>query len=164
MFTNLTKVNHWEPPFDDYMGNGEVERPFLDNPLFPEGKTFSRTIQLNMKNSSGGGLTQYGLWTDVIQDYSGRNLTLQEDRLPVLAGIASELAKLWDYAYLAAPCMEISKPYQSKATYQSPGWSWITADFKVWVEAYFDFDCAEVLDASVELRRTDFPFGGMLSS
>ncbi|KAK0642882.1 heterokaryon incompatibility protein-domain-containing protein [Cercophora newfieldiana] len=44
---------------------------------------------------------QYRIWSQVIEEYSGRNFTFFTDRLPALAGLASELARVWDDIYLA---------------------------------------------------------------
>ncbi|KAK0745512.1 heterokaryon incompatibility protein-domain-containing protein, partial [Schizothecium vesticola] len=44
---------------------------------------------------------QHRIWSQIIQEYSGRNLTFFTDRLPALAGVAAELARVWDDIYLA---------------------------------------------------------------
>lgn len=41
------------------------------------------------------------VWEAIVEDYSGRELTVPEDRLPAIAGIVSELARLWGDTYLA---------------------------------------------------------------
>jgi hypothetical protein len=40
-------------------------------------------------------------WEAIVEDYSGRELLIPEGRLPAIAGIASELEKLWEEIYLA---------------------------------------------------------------
>ncbi|KAH6853137.1 heterokaryon incompatibility protein-domain-containing protein [Chaetomium sp. MPI-CAGE-AT-0009] len=40
-------------------------------------------------------------WRNIVHDYSQRDLTSFADRLPALAGIAAELAAVWDDVYLA---------------------------------------------------------------
>ncbi|OQV02946.1 hypothetical protein CLAIMM_08057 [Cladophialophora immunda] len=46
-------------------------------------------------------VTQNQIWTTVIYEYSQRDLTFFDDRLPAIAGIAAELANVWDDVYLA---------------------------------------------------------------
>jgi hypothetical protein len=41
------------------------------------------------------------MWSLIIGDYSGRDITLAEDQLPALAGVASELQKIWTDDYFA---------------------------------------------------------------
>lgn len=44
---------------------------------------------------------QHEVWRRIIEDYSKRDLTYFEDRLPALAGVASRLSKVWSDVYLA---------------------------------------------------------------
>ncbi|KAN0112248.1 HET domain containing protein [Hyaloscypha variabilis] len=41
------------------------------------------------------------MWSHIIGDYSGRDITLAEDRVPALAGVAAELQKIWADDFLA---------------------------------------------------------------
>lgn len=45
---------------------------------------------------------QYLVWEVIVEDYSGRELMLPEDRLPAIAGIVSELAHLWNDTYIVS--------------------------------------------------------------
>jgi hypothetical protein len=41
------------------------------------------------------------VWTGIMEDYSWRDITFPKDRLPALAGVASELQKVWKDEYIA---------------------------------------------------------------
>ena len=58
--------------------------------------------------------TQNQIWKQIVGEYSGRDLTLFEDRLPALAGIATELAISWNDVYLAG--------FWKKTIIQHLGW------------------------------------------
>lgn len=123
---------------------------FLDNLLYPDAKMFSRAFT---RDTSGrktsrepSGLTQYDIWTYMIEDYSGRAITLSEDRLPALSGVAGEPQKIWNDEYNAgmwrkcfllhlARSRYVDEP--ALTDYQSPGWSWITRGSEVYPEPSF---------------------------
>ncbi|KAH8683001.1 heterokaryon incompatibility protein-domain-containing protein [Tricladium varicosporioides] len=87
----------------------------------------------------------YKLWTEMIEDYSGRSLGVPSDRLKAIAGIASELQQLSGDKYLAGLWEEdllyqlgwrqdttdkVSQtPISRKTT--SPSWSWASTEGKV---------------------------------
>jgi hypothetical protein len=104
---------------------------------------------------------QAELWSSVVYDYSGRHLTLPEDRLPALAGIAQELANCWGDVYIAGMwknCLiyllgwyrpryiEKSKLEVSK---YAPSWSWASVYSQVEFHLVVRPD-AEVLQSSVQ--------------
>ncbi len=74
------------------------------------------------------------VWEAIVEDYSSRELTVPEDRLPAIAGIASELGKLWDDIYLARlwkKCLvkhlawkRIGRYLETKIL--APTWSWVS--------------------------------------
>jgi hypothetical protein len=41
------------------------------------------------------------IWREIVTKYSQRNITVAADRLPALAGIASELHSVWNDTYIA---------------------------------------------------------------
>jgi len=114
---------------------------------------------------------QAEIWHQVVENYSRRKLTDLEDRLPALAGIASELQKLWDDQYIAGMwrrCLVrhlgwyLSHPsgeeIRQVVSYTSPGWSWITRHNEVFV-CLLHYEAAEVLDVSVTLLNETYPLG-----
>jgi hypothetical protein len=112
------------------------------------------------------------LWQDVIEDYNGREITFPEDRKPALAGVASELHKIWKDAYLAGVWRTFlvrhlvwhflyrkerghTEPEYaaSYAVYEGPSWSWISCPHKVAIDGGGDLhEHAELLDCSVTLK------------
>jgi hypothetical protein len=42
-----------------------------------------------------------GLWTSIVHDFTSRALLVTEDRLPAIAGIASEIQNVWEHDYYA---------------------------------------------------------------
>ncbi|KAH6684498.1 heterokaryon incompatibility protein-domain-containing protein, partial [Halenospora varia] len=87
----------------------------------------------------------FKLWTEMIEDYSGRGLGVPSDRLKAIAGIASELHQLSGDKYLAGLWEEdllyqlgwrqdtidtvTQTPISRKLT--SPSWSWASTEGKV---------------------------------
>ncbi|KAH7413481.1 heterokaryon incompatibility protein-domain-containing protein, partial [Cadophora sp. MPI-SDFR-AT-0126] len=106
---------------------------------------------------------QAELWASIVEDYSRRNLSFREDRLPALAGIAEELQTVWNDTYIAGlwkKCL-IShmgwkragriKPSSNTSIntreYLAPSWSWVSFNGPV------TFDVVKVEDdlgASIE--------------
>ena len=84
---------------------------------------------------------QERIWKSLIEDYSGRQLTLATDKLPAIAGIASELGKYWKDDYLAGLWRKCfldhlvwysEKPLiASRPNPKIPSWSWASIDGKI---------------------------------
>lgn len=173
---NITKVNEDYDKFNTY----EYRRhpPFLDNFLFPAAEMFSRittrdTSDRFMEHSKGG-LTQYGVWTYSLEDYNRRSLSVQADRLPALAGVASELQKMWQDTYIAGMWRKCFlqhigwRAYEDRGVklatdFRSPTWLWTTAGFRVHVEPYFKFECARIIEIDVQLAQPNSSFGDIIS-
>ncbi|KAM7209818.1 HET domain containing protein [Rhypophila decipiens] len=79
---------------------------------------------------------QARVWNNIISNYSGRKLQISDDRLPALAGIASELQKIWNDQYIAGmwrgsfvrqlgwvQSWGRDQKNPTGAPYRSPGWS-----------------------------------------
>lgn len=113
---------------------------------------------------------QTRIWKDIIKDYSGRKLSLSEDRLPALAGIAAELQKVWKDDYVAGMWRRCLVRYlgwrragdkedaKSVTASQSPSWSWVSFQGSVWV-FQIHHEEAEVLDVASTLVDENSPFG-----
>lgn len=110
---------------------------------------------------------------DIVQDYSARNLTVKNDKLPALSGVAHEfqrvqgghyLAGLWEKdlpfdlcwttQYSPVPCRKPTK-------YRAPSWSWAAIDGRVSHadprSNYLERE-ADVVHVSTELKGSD-PMG-----
>ncbi|KAH6714839.1 heterokaryon incompatibility protein-domain-containing protein [Leptodontidium sp. MPI-SDFR-AT-0119] len=118
------------------------------------------------------------IWKKVVEDYSGRDITFPDDRLPALAGIASELQRLWRDDYVAGmwrSCLikhlgwyrtgeeDVSPPAEGNLsnlhlplTYQSPGWSWISFEGEVSIMEVF-YEHAQVIECDVNLVDNTAP-------
>ncbi|KAI0551728.1 heterokaryon incompatibility protein-domain-containing protein [Xylaria curta] len=63
---------------------------------------FSELSDFNAGGTASNKLTSLSIvWTSIVQEYSRRNLSFFTDRLPALAGIASELSAIYGERYLA---------------------------------------------------------------
>jgi hypothetical protein len=124
-------------------------------------------------------LTQDKKWTQIVHDYSTRDLTVFDDRLPALAGIATELAKSWNDIYLAgfwektiiqhlgwyqhAPYRtglprENFKGVDCTKRVGSPSWSWVSVPYPVLVNAVVCSD-PKLVDSSIKVVSQRSPFG-----
>ncbi|EPE32322.1 putative tol protein [Glarea lozoyensis ATCC 20868] len=119
-------------------------------------------------------------WSQIIWEYSKRDLTHFEDRLPALAGIASELALVWNDTYLAGfwkrsimhhlgwfrlvelknmrPMKKIFQHIDRSQRLGSPSWSWITMPYPIRIDPPEHID-AKLIDSKVELVSETSPFG-----
>lgn len=123
--------------------------------------------------------TQAVNWKEIVEDYSKRSLTIPEDRLPALAGIASELHGIWKDQYLAgmwrslllrqlawwydggfAVDERLPVDADDKLIYQSPGWSWTSYKRHVRLGAVID-ERAVVLQCEVILVDPKAPFSAV---
>jgi hypothetical protein len=90
---------------------------------------------------------QLDIWSTISFEYSGRQLTLAEDRLSAIAGIAGELQQVWKDDYLAGMwkscliqqlCRYVDysdsndTQRQRSTTYLAPTWSWLSVDCHIW--------------------------------
>ncbi|KAL5314570.1 hypothetical protein ACEPPN_017211 [Leptodophora sp. 'Broadleaf-Isolate-01'] len=74
-------------------------------------------------------------WKLIVEEYSGKDLTFERDKLPAISGVASQfgaaiksryLAGLWEGDLLGSLCwVSIAHEIEVKAgTYRAPSWSW----------------------------------------
>ncbi|KAH7039442.1 heterokaryon incompatibility protein-domain-containing protein [Macrophomina phaseolina] len=130
----------------------------------------------------------HGTWYGRIQEYSGRGLTVPQDRLVAVAAWAGELARAREGRYLAgmwedslcywllwccprasaAPSLEERLRFAAGPEFVAPSWSWASQTHKVhwqWPIG-LGWKCvgavAEVLDAEV-IPRTSNVFGSLAS-
>jgi len=87
--------------------------------------------------------SQDGLWGRIVYQFSLRMLTLPDDRLPALNGIANELAAtwgdrhvygLWEQDLLQQLCWKVSKSgwIPHRRLDSAPSWSWASTTGAVW--------------------------------
>ncbi|KAF7674450.1 hypothetical protein GT037_007210 [Alternaria burnsii] len=79
-------------------------------------------------------------WRYVVSDYTGMDLTEQRDRLPAIAGVASQfgnvlggryLAGLWEIALPGDLLWRTHQCAQCTPQYRAPSWSWASLDGRI---------------------------------
>ena len=124
-------------------------------PDFPERLPPSVFQGLQIENKSElGHLTK--VWVAIVGEYSKRGLTNEADRLPALAGLASEFQKSTGYGFVSGMWRHglirqlgwrssygSQSQYQADSTSLTPSWSWTTKSLGV------DFDLIETEDAEI---------------
>lgn len=110
------------------------------------------------------------IWREIVENYSGRKLTISEDRLPALAGIASELNVIWGDQYLAGMWRSILLRQitwgsdwlspDEPPIIQSPSWSWISYEEPARFYEVVDVQ-AEVLQCEVLLKNSESRFSAV---
>lgn len=105
---------------------------------------------------------QNKIWDSIVTKYSERFLTIPEDRLPGLAGLASELEIYWQDTFLAgmwkrnlmqrlAWAPVVGGTAQKTSEYVAPSWSWVSANTPIEFEAgYINVLDAKLIDCVVE--------------
>lgn len=116
-------------------------------------------------------------WKNVVQDYSGRAMTVPQDRLPALSGVASELqrcfpsqnayfAGMWEINFIRQVGW-FNREHNSKVSgleacrekkTEGPTWSWISLANPVSFVDVRD-EAAVVISCKTELAFRDAPFG-----
>jgi hypothetical protein len=148
---------------------------------FPNGVKTSRPLPFEIFEPDPLGLSkssserrQKAFWHSLVEDYSGRELTLPVDRMLAISGIVSELALCWQDTYLAGlwrkslvhslawRVVNVPANNSTPTTLAGPSWSWISHPFKVSFLPLRDIT-VEILDCTVQLLNRDAPFGDVAS-
>lgn len=109
------------------------------------------------------------IWKSIIEDYSHRDLSFQEDRLPALAGIAEQLQGIWGtyvagfwkncmIAHLGWRRVERARAMQVSEPYIAPTWSWASFPGPIKVATVNRAD-AEILDCTLDPLSSEAPLG-----
>jgi serine/threonine protein kinase len=117
------------------------------------------------------------IWNDIVREYSKRKLSHAQDKLPALAGIASEIAEKTGHTYLAGLWAEHLLPTGllwsrgfattplPRPQYRAPSWSWASIDSPVvWSKSLPEGDVgpeAEIIRYHISLSSDISPFGGV---
>ncbi|CZR67704.1 uncharacterized protein PAC_17603 [Phialocephala subalpina] len=161
------RSSHWDLILDQ---NAEVPSgPRLPSHLFPD-------------RHEAGKLSDFALakaWKTLVEDYSGRALSVPTDRLPALAGIAGEIQKSFgeEDVYLAGmwksylinqlgwykrcdsrPNRHESRSSSSSGRSDCPSWSWISVTGAVSFDDVHHKD-AVLVDCNTCLAHDDAPLG-----
>ncbi|KAF2796295.1 HET-domain-containing protein [Melanomma pulvis-pyrius CBS 109.77] len=130
------------------------------------------TSIFNIKGVKGNDRTssRSKIWEEVVDTFAGRELTVFEDRLPALAGIASELQNIWKDTYLAGMWQSFlirQLGWQRNdyiledlppEPYRSPGWSWASSRGRILFSSMVQED-AEFVGCIVIPVDKGSPFG-----
>lgn len=117
--------------------------------------------------------SHYGVWIRVVNEYSSRNLSKLEDKLPALSGLASDFHEITGFTYLAGIWKEdihqgltwaIDKPQHQlpEKPYIAPSWSWASHVGGVSFTSPIGEMDARIQDTGISLAGLD-PFGRVTS-
>ncbi len=182
-------TDDYRPVFETYL-KVRADAPKLPNGVFG-------TVDKNLERGDAPQIREYyntatqdKIWGEIVCDYSTRELSRFSDRLPALAGIAAELAVVWDDIYLAGfwgrtllhhlgwhrPRLILSSffeetfeknPFEDivdcKRRAAGPTWSWATAPFAVRIYEVQNPD-PKLVSSSVQLISQKSPFGQVRSA
>jgi hypothetical protein len=118
------------------------------------------------------------IWQSIIHDYTSRTLTVPEDKLPALAGIAKELESAWHDGYIAGMWRsdlfswllwrsDSNTPPSTTRTgaWRAPSWSWASVDGKItfhWTGRKINELSAKILDIDFSPHLNDESLGQKL--
>lgn len=181
-------TDFYEPVFETYL-DLKVDAPELPVGVF--GMVDANLARRATRESSNYyiNLTQYQIWKAIMHDYSERELSSFEDRLPALAGIAAELAAVWGDTYLAGfwrrtivqclgwrrtnrkirypdygPQKDLFEGVIDRARRtESPTWSWATALYPVTIDELSEPD-SQLVGSGVQPMSKRSPFGQVKSA
>lgn len=118
-------------------------------------------------------------WYWLIEDYTARNLTIAQDKLPALSGLAQEFQRKTGFSYVAGLwkedlfrglTWEMSRAEgavvrRKPTVYCGPSWSWCSTDGDVFFEKdYTLVPHATVIDINIEIEHVMDPFGRLRSA
>ncbi|KEY69918.1 hypothetical protein S7711_06456 [Stachybotrys chartarum IBT 7711] len=146
--------------------------------LFSEDSGFARGLPTRSPFTLSDSTRENPAWTQVVERYSRRNLTREQDKLPALAGLAAYfssipedetsrqekryLAGLWSTDMVKYLCWRVAyrhPPEPRPTEYRAPTWSWASIDGPIIFQETFSTSLMLVQDAQVELKRPDNIFG-----
>jgi serine/threonine protein kinase len=117
------------------------------------------------------------IWNDIVREYSKRKLSRPQDKLPALAGIASDIAEKTGHTYLAGLWAEHLLPTGllwsrdfattplPRPEYRAPSWSWASISSPVvWSKSLPEGNVApeaEIIHCQISLSSNLSPFGAV---
>ena len=126
----------------------------------------------DVEHNSIQGQELHQTWYSLVNDYTRRKLTYPSDKLPAIAGLAQEMARLTCDVYLAGLwkstlardlmwSLHSSTNYQQSPEWRAPSWSWASVDNAVRY-GRIDSDAiplAEVIKCTVQPTSEKLPYG-----
>lgn len=112
----------------------------------------------------------YDVWSGIVEAYSRSKLTYESDKLVALAGLAMEIAQMFQRDDYLAGLWRSGLPYSLMWTadddtentivrprkYRAPSWSWASLDGNITFPDIFKNAVAEVIDVAVSTERDVF--------
>jgi hypothetical protein len=112
----------------------------------------------------------YDVWSGIVEAYSRSKLTYESDKLVALAGLAMEIAQIFQRDDYLAGLWQSGLPYSLMWTahgdtdntivrpskYRAPSWSWASLDGNITFPDIFKNAVAEVIDVAVSTERDVF--------
>ena len=113
------------------------------------------------------------IWYRIVSEYSNRELTVPEDKLPAISGVAIEMARisldeycagLWrrqlrrELLWSTYPLIKVLKP----AVWRAPSWSWASVNNRITFERMPPTNAqplGEIIECSVTPKAAKAPFG-----
>lgn len=108
-------------------------------PHHSQDRVFSQTLPAKHEEDAGFRNRVYQSWYSLVNDYTRRELSIPSDKLPALAGIVQEMARLTGDIYLAGLwktnllhdlmwSLHASTKYRYSSVWRAPSWSWASVD------------------------------------
>jgi len=108
-------------------------------------------------------------WSRILEDYSGRYMSIQSDKLPAIAALAERFAAvlghyyagLWRYDLIKQLCWVAAILQEQRAgnPYRAPSWSWASVnEISLWYNDGEE-DCCNLVSAEVLPKNAQVPFG-----
>jgi hypothetical protein len=122
------------------------------------------------------GRVSFFAWSELVQEYTSRNLSFESDRLPALSGITNVLQKitgdicyagLWRKWFMRGLAWRLQQPEWDKyvavpktprrnTNWTGPSWSFAAVEGVVLHDIFSDGDCAELEECSVVPLESSF--------
>ena len=108
-------------------------------PHHSQDRVFSQSLPVKLEQEAGFRNRVYQSWYSLVNDYTRRKLSIPSDKLPGLAGIVQEMARLTGDTYLAGLwktsllhdlmwSLRATTKYRHPSVWRAPSWSWASVD------------------------------------
>ena len=117
----------------------------------------------------------HGAWSTLLGDYTSRDMSVKEDVLPALAGIAQAFGRsikcdyyagIWAISTLRVLSWNCTASGTRSKQYRAPSWSWAsiegTIDHNEMYRIGFDSPCCRIESCQTFPKITDQPYGQVL--
>lgn len=154
-----------------------------EHPYWQEHNQYAGSLFYQAQLGASGAATEHPKsWGDIVENYSQRHLTVEDDKLPALAAVAERyaeiapvteyLAGMWRQDLLLQCLWRVWDPKKTRRpkSYRAPSWSWAALDGEVYPWTPPDDDATndkterrvtcQLLHAETTLRSQKMRFGG----